>query len=48
MVAPLVCTKGEPRFVVCFLWAEGVQGAEIDMLCAQYGDSIVSQGSVHE
>jgi len=30
MVAPLlICTKEEPRHVVCFLWAEGLQGAEI-------------------
>jgi hypothetical protein len=30
MVAPLLFyTKEEPRYMVCFLWAEGLQGAEI-------------------
>jgi hypothetical protein len=40
---PLVCTKDEQRSVVYFLWAEGLQGAEIHMnLCAQSGGSAVS------
>ena len=36
----LVCTKKEERFVVCFLGAEGMQGAAFSTcLCVSCGDS---------
>ena len=50
MAAPLsVCTKEEQRSVICFLWSEGVSGAEIHRrLSAQYGDSVLPQRGVYE
>jgi hypothetical protein len=50
MAAPLsVCTKEEQRGVICFLWSEGVPGAEIHQrLSAQYGDSALPWRSVYE
>jgi len=50
MAAPLsVCTKEEQCGVICFLWSEGVTGAEIHQrLSAQYGDSALPRLSVYE
>ena len=44
MSAKLInCTKEEQRSVICFLWAEGVPGAQIHLhMCAQYGDKVLS------
>jgi len=50
MTAPLlVCRKEEQRGVICFLWSEGVTGAEIHRrLSAQYGDNALPRRSVYE
>jgi len=50
MAAPLsVCTKEEQCGMICFLWSEGVPGAEIHRkLSAQYGDSALPWRSVYE
>jgi len=43
------CTKEEQRSVICFLWAEGVPGAQIHLrMCAQYGDKVLSRRIVCE
>jgi len=43
------CTKEEQRSVICFLWAEGVPGAQIHLhMCAQYGDKVLSRSIVYE
>jgi len=47
MAAKLInCTKEEQRSVICFLWAEGVPGAQIE--CVQYGDKVLSRRIVYE
>jgi len=47
-VSLLVCTKKEERFVVCFLGAEGMQGAAFHTcLCASCGDSALSCRNVY-
>jgi len=44
-----VCTKEDQRSVICFLWSEGVSGAEILLrLSAQYGNSVLPQRSVYK
>jgi hypothetical protein len=44
-----ICTKEEQRAVIHFLWAEGVQGAEMHRrISVQYGNSVVSQLMVYE
>ena len=50
MAAPLsVCTKEEQRGMICFLWSEGVPGAEIHQrLSAQCGDSALQRRSVYK
>ena len=50
MAAKLInCTKEEQRSVICFLWAEGVPGAQIHLrMCAEYGDKVLSRGIVYE
>jgi len=50
MDAPLqVCTIGEQRGVVRFLWAEGVKPVEIHRrMLTQYGQSTMSQRKVYE
>jgi len=43
------CTKEEQRSVICFLWAEGVPGAQIHLrICAQYGDKVLPRRIVYE
>ena len=43
------CTKEEQRSVICFLWAEGVPGAQIHLhVCAQYGDKVLSRRIFYE
>jgi hypothetical protein len=41
MAVPLcICTKEEQHAVICFLWSEGIPGAEIHQrVSAQYGGS---------
>jgi len=50
MAAKLInCTKEEQRSVICFLWAEGVPGAQIHLcMCAQYGNKVLSHRIVYE
>jgi len=50
MAAKLInCTKEEQRSVMCFLWAEGVPGAQTHLrMCAQYGDKVISHGIIYE
>ena len=50
MAAKLInCTKEKQRSVICFLWAEGVPGAQIHLhMCAQYGDKVLSCRIVYE
>ena len=50
MAAKLInCTKEEQRSVVCFLWAEGVPGAQIHLrMCAQYGDKVLARRIIYE
>ena len=50
MAAKLInCNKEEQRSVICFLWAEGVLGAQIHLrMCAQYGDKVLSRRIVYE
>ena len=50
MAAKLInCTKEEQRSVMCFLWAEGVPGAQTHLrMCAQYGDKVISRGIIYE
>ena len=50
MAAKLInCTKEEQLSVICFLWAEGVPGAQIHLcMCAQYGDKVLSRRIVYE
>jgi hypothetical protein len=44
-----ICTIEEQRAVICFLWAEGVPGAEMHRrISMQYGKSVVSQRMVYE
>jgi hypothetical protein len=44
---PLVCTKEEQSDVICFICAEGMQGAEIHLhLCARSEDIALSWRSV--
>jgi hypothetical protein len=44
-----ICTKEEQRAVILFLWAEGVQGAEMHRrISVQYGNSVVLQRMVYE
>ena len=49
MAAKLInCTKEEQHSVICFLWAEGVPGAQIHLrMCAQYGDKVLSRRIVY-
>ena len=43
------CIKEEQHSVICFLWAEGVQRAQIHLcMCAQYGDKVLSRRIVYE
>ena len=50
MAAKLInCTKEEQRFVIRFLWAEDVPGAQIRLrMCAQCGDKVLSRRIVYE
>ena len=44
-----LCTKEEQRSVIRFLWAEGVNGAEIHArLCTQYEEKALPLRSVYE
>jgi hypothetical protein len=42
-----ICTKEEQRAVICFLWAEGVPGAEMSRrISVHYANSVVSHWMV--
>jgi len=44
-----ICTKEKQRSILRLLWAQGVQGAEIQShLCPQYGDSALPCRSVYK
>ena len=48
--APLAqCTRDKQRAVVCFLWLEGLPGAEIHTrLLEQYGDNALSKRTIYK
>jgi hypothetical protein len=42
-------TKDEKRMLICFLWAEGVPGAEMHRrMSVQYGNSVMSHQIVYK